>query len=197
MIELKSVSRHDADVINGQNTDTQETAQRMLVLLLDVLRPFESDLSGQDNSADIVHAEGDDTDSTRHRTTDLEDPTAEAAAPWKTQAEDPEGIRQQLKHLLDSPTETGAPAEERLASLQPVEAATEMETLQTWLTLSQISDRLGPAQLAGIERQTDLQALPGEVLQAIEMHLDDDRLSSFGKVLRIGHLLLGQGFPSQ
>ena len=45
MIELKSVSRKD-DAITNQSTDTQVTAQRMLTLLLDVLRPFESDLPG-------------------------------------------------------------------------------------------------------------------------------------------------------
>lgn len=81
--------------------------------------------------------------------------------------------------------------------LAHVSAQEEEETLHTWHALNGLFERLGPARIAGVERQTDLRQLPQDVVQAIDMHLDDERLSNLGKILAISHLLLGETYPNQ
>ena len=176
MIEITSAAGEetgtgDAAVDSALDTmlDTEATAQRLLALVFDVFRTFDPAAPAQDGGA----------------------------------ADDPEVARRQLRRLLEPPDTSGEP-EESTSSLHPVQsefhpvqAETEVDALQTWVVLNQLFDQLGPGQLAAVESQTDLRALPREVVQAIDMHLDDERLSSFGKILRIGRLLLGQGFPSQ
>lgn len=194
MIELEPAPGKDA-------ADTQITSQRMLALLLDVLHSLGAALPEQDadtpTDADTPSGMGKDRAGSAQRE-ETETTGHDSLGPdvWDAQAEATEDARRQLRHLLDPPGRSDA-LPDAPALLQPVEAETQLETLHTWLALSQLSDHLGAGKLAGVEHQTDLQALPGEVLQAIEMYLDDDQLSSFGKVLKIGHLLLGQSFPNQ
>lgn len=58
-------------------------------------------------------------------------------------------------------------------------------------SLAFVIDQLGPENIIWIEDQTRLAELPGEVLDAIELKLDEEHLSPVGKILEIARLLLG------
>jgi len=56
--------------------------------------------------------------------------------------------------------------------------------------LSFVVEQLGLENIIWVEEQTRLAELPVEVLDAIELRLDDDRLSVAGKILEIVRILL-------
>lgn len=99
--------------------------------------------------------------------------------------------RDKLQAILSRPEGDLAPT---LKAVSPEEGK---DALDTWFALNDLFDRLGPERLAAVEEQTDFQQLPQDVLQAIDMHLDDQRLSSLGKILAIGQVLFGQRFTQQ
>jgi hypothetical protein len=99
--------------------------------------------------------------------------------------------RAKLRAILSRPEDDLGP------TLTAVSSEEGNDALDTWFALSDLFDRLGPERLAAVETQTDFQQLPQDVLQAIDMYLDDQRLSSLGKVLAIGQVLFGQRFTQQ
>lgn len=172
MIELK---RTDSSLTEKE--EVQATAERMLQLLLDVLQPLDPDPGASPKDASL--------EASTSRTVQAQTPETDVPS-----TQDKDAVGDLLQRLMNQDRPPGP-------HLTAVSDTTQQETLHTWTALQDLFDRLGPGRLAAIEQQTDIHEIPADVLQAIEMHLDDERLSSLGKVLAIGHLLLGQAFPHQ
>jgi hypothetical protein len=64
------------------------------------------------------------------------------------------------------------------------------ESMRMVRALTFVTEQLGPENIFWVEEQTRLAELPVAVLDAIELRLDDDRLSVPGKILEIVRILL-------
>ena len=76
-----------------------------------------------------------------------------------------------------------------------LEEATRRERLESdrmGQAIQRVIEALGPENVIYLEDQTRFSELPMEVLDAIEILLEDSRLSTPGKILEIGRILLGE-----
>lgn len=150
--------------------DAAATAQRMIDLLLEVLAPLHAEIA-------------DEADIQARLQTILSRREGDAAQDRSTD--------------FDSSGHRAFGEEESAPTLTEVAPPESEAALATWFALTDLFDRLGPERLAAVDQQTDFRRLPPDVLQAIEIHLDDPRLSSVGKILAIAQVLLGQRFTQQ